>query len=140
MDSASKQIFIFVDFSFSPDEKIDDEKCSAVGCPGTDLTDLNTYFSQYVLEKSNASNYFNVYVAGFSFGPKTSMPVVKPSNMTSNMTNNTGIGPANKTQETPTEGTVWYSNEVHMTLRTMSYRKYLTVHLASRFIDNSGVH
>jgi len=71
MDRASKQIFIFVDFSFSPDEKIDDEKCSAVGCPGTDLTDLNTYFSQYVLEKSNASNYFNVNVAGFSLAPIT---------------------------------------------------------------------
>ena len=83
--------------------------CSAVGCPGTDLTDLNTYFSQYVLEKSNASNYFNVYVAGFSLAPMTSMPMGKPSNMT----NNTGI--ANKIQET-TESTVWYSNEVIMTL------------------------
>ena len=80
-----------------------------MGCPGTDLTDLNTYFSQYVLEKSNASNYFNVYVAGFSFAPKNSMPMLKPSNMT----NNTGI--ANKTQETPTtENTVWYSNEVNI--------------------------
>ena len=106
MDRASKQIFIVVNYSLSPDEKIDDEKCSAVGCPGTDLTDLNTYFSQYVLEKSNASNYFNVYVAGFSLAP--SVPMVKPSNMT----NNTGI--ANKTQET-TENTVWYSNEVNMT-------------------------
>ncbi|XP_020609398.1 ABC transporter A family member 6-like [Orbicella faveolata] len=92
-----------------PDEKIDDEKCSAVGCPGTDLTDLNTYFSQYVLEKSNASNYFNVYVAGFSLAPTTSMPMAKPSNMS----NNTGL--ANKTQET-TENTVWYSNEAFHTI------------------------
>ena len=113
MDRASRQIFIFVDFSFSPDEKIDDEKCSAVGCPGTDLTDLNTYFSQYVLEKSNASNYFNVYVAGFSLAPTTSMPMAKPSNMS----NNTGL--ANKTQET-TENTVWYSNEVNMTVKVTS--------------------
>jgi len=105
MERASKQIFILVDFCFSPGEKFDDDECSAVGCPGTDLTDLNTYFSQYVLEKSNASNYFNVYVAGFSLAPE--MPMVKPSNMT----NNTGL--ANKT----TESTVWYSNEVNMTLK-----------------------
>ena len=89
---------------FSPGEKIDEEKCSAVGCPGTDLTDLNTYFSQYVLEKSNTSNYFNVYVAGFSLARKTSMPMVKPSNMTNN------TAEANET----TENTVWYSNEVNI--------------------------
>jgi len=98
MDRVSKQIFIFVDFSFSPGEKIDGDECSAVGCPGTDLSDLNTYFSQYVLEKSNASNYFNVYVAGFSLAPETSMT----------------------TGNNATESTVWYSNQVNMTLKQFS--------------------
>ena len=104
-------------FFYSSNEKIGDDKCSAVGCPGTDLTDLNTYFSQHVLEKSNASNYFNVYVAGFTFAPQGT-PMVKPSNMTSNMTNSSGTGPGNKQQETPTETTVWYSNEVNMAVKT----------------------
>ena len=81
------------------------------------MTDLNTYFSQHVLEKSNASNYFNVYVAGFTFAPQGT-PKVKPSNMTSNMTNSSGTGPGSKQQETTTETTVWYSNEVNMTVKT----------------------
>lgn len=64
------------------------------------MTDLNTYFSEYVLEQSNATNYFNVYVAGFTLAP------------TSNMTNSSG--PGNKKPEAPTETTIWYSNEVSM--------------------------
>ncbi len=111
----TKSYFVLIFFVYSSNEKIGDDKCSAVGCPGTDLTDLNTYFSEYVLEKSNASNYFNVYVAGFTLAPKAT-PMVKPSNMTSNMTNSSGIGPGNKTQDAPTESTVWYSNEVNMTV------------------------
>ena len=93
--------------------------------------DLNTYFSQYVLEKSNASNYFNVYVAGFSLAPMTPpMSVVKPSNMT----NNTGM--ANKTQET-TETTVWYSNEVNMTLKQCHTDKR-KVHLTPKYFFRSN--
>lgn len=97
-----------------PGEKIGGEKgdkeCSAVGCPGTDLTDINTYFSEYVLEDSNANDYFNIYVAGFSLAP---MPPAMslPYNMTnsSGMTNKT-LGGADKDKEAAVT-TVWYSNE-----------------------------
>lgn len=100
-------------FCFSSDQKIDkDTTCSAVGCPGTDLKNLNTYFSEYVLEESNASNYFNVYVAGFTFAPK-----VPPVSMPTNNTNSSGMGPVNKGQNAVT--TVWYSNEVINTVRTL---------------------
>ena len=99
-------------FSFSSQYEIDkDTKCSAVGCPGTNLDDLNTYFSEYVLEQSNASNYFNVYVAGFTFAPMMS-PMSMPSNMT-NVTNSSGVDPGKKRPDTET--TLWYSNEVKIT-------------------------
>ena len=90
--------------SFRPDTKIDkDTTCTAVGCPGTDLKDLNTYFSEYVLEDSNASNYFNVYVAGFLIAPE-----VHPMNNT-----NSSVGGANGSDiGEKTVSTVWYSNEV----------------------------
>ena len=90
--------------SFRSGYEIDkDTTCSAVGCPGTNLKDLNTYFAEYVLEQSNASNYFNVYVAGFSLAPQ-----IPP--MSANMTNNKGMIPAEKRPDTET--TLWYSNEV----------------------------
>ena len=92
--------------SFSSNEKIGKDKCSAVGCPGTDLTDLNTYFSEHVLEDSNASNYFNVYVAGFTLAPKVPAMI-----MPSNKTNSSGTSPV----ASQTETTVWYSNEVNRT-------------------------
>ena len=102
-------------FCFRPGEKIGGEKgdkeCSAVGCPGTDLTDINTYFSEYVLEDSNANDYFNIYVAGFSLAPMP--PAMSLSyNMTnsSGMTNKT-LGGADKDKEAAVT-TVWYSNEV----------------------------
>lgn len=89
--------------------KIDDSTtCSAEGCPGTELKNLNTYFSEYVLEDSNASNYFNVYVAGFLFAPEVRMTL----NLTTNSTNSSTDwrSPGNKDEKTVT--TVWYSNEV----------------------------
>ncbi|KAJ7352721.1 hypothetical protein OS493_034326 [Desmophyllum pertusum] len=88
-------------------EKIGKDKCSAVGCPGTDLTDLNTYFSEHVLEDSNASNYFNVYVAGFTLAPKVPAMI-----MPSNKTNSSGTSPV----ASQTETTVWYSNEAYHTI------------------------
>ena len=99
--------------SFRSGYEIDkDTTCSAVGCPGTNLKDLNTYFSEYVLEQSNASDYFNVYVAGFSLAPPIPPMSANMSNMSlpSNMTNNKGMIPAEKRPDTET--TLWYSNEV----------------------------
>ncbi|XP_015769367.1 PREDICTED: ATP-binding cassette sub-family A member 3-like [Acropora digitifera] len=93
--------------------KIDDSTiCSAEGCPGTELKNLNTYFSEYVLEDSNASNYFNVYVAGFLFAPEVPMTL----NLTTNSTNSSTDwrGPGNKDEKTIT--TVWYSNEAFHTI------------------------
>ncbi|XP_073229976.1 phospholipid-transporting ATPase ABCA3-like [Porites lutea] len=87
-----------------------DKTCSAVGCPGTNLKNLNTYFSEYVLEQSNASNYFNVYVAGFSLAPQ----IPPMSTNMSNMTNNKGMIPAEKRPDTET--TLWYSNEGYHTI------------------------
>lgn len=97
-----------ISFLLRTGTKIDDDTtCSAEGCPGTELKNLNTYFSEYVLEDSNASNYFNIYVAGFLFSPE--MP---PLNLTTNSTNSSTdwMGPGNKDDKTVT--TVWYSNEV----------------------------
>ncbi|XP_067040088.1 phospholipid-transporting ATPase ABCA3-like [Acropora muricata] len=93
--------------------KIDDSTtCSAEGCPGTELKNLNTYFSEYVLEDSNASNYFNVYVAGFLFAPEVRMTL----NLTTNSTNSSTDwrSPGNKDEKTVT--TVWYSNEAFHTI------------------------
>lgn len=93
-------------FANESNEKIGDTTCTAVGCPGTELNNLNTHFSEYVLEKSNASNYFNVYVAGFLFAPSVSM--------SPNKTNSSGMDLGNKEPETAT--TVWYSNEAFHTI------------------------
>lgn len=93
-------------FCFRSNEKIGDTTCTAVGCPGTELKNLNTYFSEYVLEESNASIYFNVYVAGFLFAPSVSM--------SPNKTNSSGMDLGSKEPETAT--TVWYSNEVKSTV------------------------
>ena len=107
---------MLVNFSFSSGEKIDDDKCSPVGCPGTDLTDLNTYFAEYVLEDSNANDYFNVYVAGFSFAPQApamSMPYnISNSSVVANSSKMNPAGSAKGKQATET--TVWYSNEVNI--------------------------
>ena len=98
----------FIPFFLRTGTKIDNSTnaiCSAEGCPGTELKNLNTYFSEYVLEDSNASNYFNVYVAGFVFAPEVRMTL----NLTTNSSTDwTGTG--NKDEKTIT--TVWYSNEV----------------------------
>ena len=95
-------------FSFRPNTEIDeDTTCSAQGCPGTDLNNMNTYFSEYVLEDSNASNYFNVYVAGFSFLPE--MHAMNNTNVSAG-----SVGSGNSTEEKPVS-TVWYSNEVRPT-------------------------
>lgn len=110
--------------SFSSNQKLDkDTTCSAVGCPGTYLKNLNTYFSEYVLEESNASNYFNVYVAGFTFAPE--VPLVSMSSNksnssgmgpSSNKTNSSDVGPGGKGQDKETtQTTIWYSNEVNTT-------------------------
>ncbi|KAL9959228.1 hypothetical protein ACROYT_G036325 [Oculina patagonica] len=38
-----------------------------VSCDDTNLNDTSTYFMEYVLEDSNAADYFNKHVVGFSF-------------------------------------------------------------------------
>ena len=86
----------------SSNEKIGEVTCSAVGCPGTDLEDPNTYFAEYVLEKSNASNFFNVYVAGFTFAPA--------ENQSSN-SSGVNLQGSDMRGKGPTS-TVWYSNQV----------------------------
>lgn len=92
-----------------PNTEIDeDTTCSAQGCPGTDLNNMNTYFSEYVLEDSNASNYFNVYVAGFSFLPE--MHAMNNTNVSAG-----SVGSGNSTEEKPVS-TVWYSNEAFHTI------------------------
>lgn len=102
-------------YCFRSNEKIDeDTTCPAVGCPGTELENLNTYFSEYVLEDSNASNYFNVYVVGFTFAPE-----VPPMSMSPNKTNSSRVGTGIKDPDTVT--TVWYSNEVRVTYLLKSH-------------------
>ncbi len=43
-----------------------DQECP-VSCDETDLNDTSTFFMEYVLEDSNAADYFNKHVVGFSF-------------------------------------------------------------------------
>ena len=64
-----------------------------ISIPDTNLNDSSTYFTEYVLEDSNAADYFNKHVVGFSFKSRDSA---------------SDLGSI--------KATVWYSNMVSMTL------------------------
>ena len=58
---------------------------------GITLNDSKTFFSEYILEHSDATDYFNKHVVGFTFTSNTSNEDDKRGNM---------------------DSTVWYSNSV----------------------------
>ncbi|KXJ07385.1 ATP-binding cassette sub-family A member 3 [Exaiptasia diaphana] len=78
-------------------------------CPdsleNTNLDDMNVYFSEYVLEKSNNKDYFKKHVAGFTFGHAHNIKNVHTSNNVTNTTKSVVVMP-------DTNSTVWYSNKV----------------------------
>lgn len=75
--------------------------CLSTSINATNLDNMNEYFSEHVLEESNAADFFNEYVAGFTFGPP--IKVLPPSNATNNKS--VVVIPS-------TMSTVWYSNQV----------------------------
>ncbi|KAK3753339.1 hypothetical protein QZH41_015277 [Actinostola sp. cb2023] len=77
--------------------------CKALTINKTTLLDMNMYFSEYVLEQSNAKNFFNTYVAGFTLAPLPK--IIKPSNSS----NSKIVMPS-------TMSTVWYSNQAFHTI------------------------
>ena len=94
-------------------------KCNPVGCDGTNLTDMETFITEHVLEESDDKGYFSTHVAGFSLS--NSLPTSKKpaaGNNTGNATSSNSTLPGNST--TPVQigpkssyvATVWYSNQV----------------------------
>ena len=82
------------------------KECSQTGCNGTNLEDKNTFFMEYVLERSNTKDYFNEHVAGFVLGDFKPEPVSAGNSS----------GPAKKPTKPKagTTTTVWYSNQVRV--------------------------
>ncbi|KAK3744739.1 hypothetical protein QZH41_017131, partial [Actinostola sp. cb2023] len=74
------------------------DSCQTLTINKTTLSDMNMYFTEYVLEQSNAKNFFNTHVAGFTLAPLPK--IIKPSNSS----NSKIIMPS-------TMSTVWYSNQ-----------------------------
>ncbi|EDO48951.1 predicted protein [Nematostella vectensis] len=61
--------------------------CNPPSISSTNLADMNTYFDEYVLEESNAKQFFYEYVAGVTIGPLPSPGYVVPA---TNVTNASG--------------------------------------------------
>ena len=80
--------------------------CSQTGCNGTNLEDKNTFFMEYVLERSNTKNYFTQHVAGFVLRD------FKPEPASAG--NSSGPGKKPNKPEAGTTTTVWYSNQVRV--------------------------
>ncbi|KAK3732015.1 hypothetical protein QZH41_016886 [Actinostola sp. cb2023] len=79
------------------------DSCQTLTINKTTLSDMNMYFTEYVLEQSNAKNFFNTHVAGFTLAPLPK--IIKPSNSS----NSKIIMPS-------TMSTVWYSNQAFHTI------------------------
>ncbi|XP_048579731.1 phospholipid-transporting ATPase ABCA3 isoform X2 [Nematostella vectensis] len=80
--------------------------CNPPSISSTNLADMNTYFDEYVLEESNAKQFFYEYVAGVTIGPLPSPGYVVPA---TNVTNASVVPP--KVELPSSFTTVWYSNQ-----------------------------
>ncbi|XP_078344110.1 phospholipid-transporting ATPase ABCA3-like [Oculina patagonica] len=73
-----------------------DQSCNTMSCEdGFNLNDSKTFFSEYILEQSDAKDYFNKHVVGFTFESREDNKSHNSENM---------------------DTTVWYSNKAYHTI------------------------